>query len=352
MAGRSGYNRRTVPARCKTRTCFSPGLVALIVAMLLAGWTPAAARAECFAAFREVALPADFVIIVPWNTDREVGLGDTYGASDLHQGKNECKKDNDHYAVDFALNEDDDVVAVALGEVDYAGPAGGTFPDGRVSTYEKFGTVVFIKHDKDFQTFYAHLKEDSLQVKQGDTVPAGKVLGKAGRSGGQDTNHLHFALYYQAKFQPYPAGPYEGLAVKPEPLRGERDYTDIPNLKGLKRGSAAPPGPGGAQPPGPGPGVPQPPLPNPFERWWKEGREAAEGWLKDKGEAVRREAERWVQDQQRRAERELQAWLERQSREVARQAERILRETCGAGLIVFPLLGFVALEWPRRKEHR
>lgn len=74
--------------------------------------------------------------------------------------------------------------------------------------------------------------------------------------------------------------------------------------------------------------------------------------FREQTDALQRRVEQWAQEQQRRLERELQAWLERQSREIARQADRALRETCGAGLIVFPLVGFVALEWLRRKEHR
>jgi murein DD-endopeptidase MepM/ murein hydrolase activator NlpD len=42
--------------------------------------------------------------------------------------------------------------------------------------------------------FYAHLKPNTVRVKQGERVRRGEVLGKLGNSGNSDVPHLHFQI--------------------------------------------------------------------------------------------------------------------------------------------------------------
>jgi hypothetical protein len=54
------------------------------------------------------------------------------------------------------------------------------------------GNYVVVRADRDHYVFYAHLQPGSIRVEKGDTVKAGKVLGKLGNTGNTDGPHLHF----------------------------------------------------------------------------------------------------------------------------------------------------------------
>ena len=65
--------------------------------------------------------------------------------------------------------------------------------DGRVrhTTYiaRGYGNLIIIRHDNGLETFYAHLSETN--VKPGDWVTAGQVIGKGGNTGRSTGSHLH-----------------------------------------------------------------------------------------------------------------------------------------------------------------
>lgn len=56
------------------------------------------------------------------------------------------------------------------------------------------GNGIIIEHDNKIQTFYCHLKKDSLTVNPGDTVRKGDTIAQVGLSGLTEFPHLHFAL--------------------------------------------------------------------------------------------------------------------------------------------------------------
>lgn len=58
-----------------------------------------------------------------------------------------------------------------------------------------YGNVVFIKHSNGYETVYAHMQENSLQVKSGQNVKAGDRLGRAGSTGNSSGPHLHFEVW-------------------------------------------------------------------------------------------------------------------------------------------------------------
>lgn len=61
-----------------------------------------------------------------------------------------------------------------------------------------FGYFVTVRHKIDGQYYtslYAHLKKDSFQVKEGDKVKAGKILGEMGTSGHSTGVHLHLEVW-------------------------------------------------------------------------------------------------------------------------------------------------------------
>ncbi len=71
--------------------------------------------------------------------------------------------------------------------------------DGRVrhTTYvaRGYGHLIIIRHDNGLETFYAHLSE--VNVKPGDWVTAGQVIGKGGNTGRSTGSHLHYEMRYK-----------------------------------------------------------------------------------------------------------------------------------------------------------
>lgn len=57
-----------------------------------------------------------------------------------------------------------------------------------------YGNYVMIQHNDGAQTLYAHLYENSIRVKSGDSVKQGQVLGTMGSSGRSNGPHLHFEI--------------------------------------------------------------------------------------------------------------------------------------------------------------
>ena len=72
------------------------------------------------------------------------------------------------------------VTAVANGTVAFAGEKG------------DYGNVVVINHAQGVQTRYAQLSD--INVKLGDTVTPGDLIGRSGDSGSVTMPHLHFEV--------------------------------------------------------------------------------------------------------------------------------------------------------------
>lgn len=60
------------------------------------------------------------------------------------------------------------------------------------NSYDKYGRIIILEHDKDYFTVYAHNSRNS--VKLGQSVAKGQVIGKIGRSGNATGYHLHFEV--------------------------------------------------------------------------------------------------------------------------------------------------------------
>jgi len=61
------------------------------------------------------------------------------------------------------------------------------------------GNLVIIHHGKGWNTFYAHLKKGSVQVRKNQKVKKGDILGYVGLSGLTEFPHLHFELRHKGK---------------------------------------------------------------------------------------------------------------------------------------------------------
>lgn len=93
-----------------------------------------------------------------------------------------------HKGIDLAASKGTPIYAVAPGTVVVAGY--GVWSNS-------YGNHVVIKHDFGF-TNYAHLS--TINVKKGQTVSAGQIVGACGSTGNSTGNHLHFEVHYKAKW--------------------------------------------------------------------------------------------------------------------------------------------------------
>ncbi len=93
------------------------------------------------------------------------------------------KVDKMHKGIDFRAPKGTPVVATA---------------DGVVVTVKftkagyGYGKHIIIKHDDHYQTLYAQLSE--LDVKEGDIIKKGQIIGKVGSSGQSTAPHLHYEV--------------------------------------------------------------------------------------------------------------------------------------------------------------
>jgi murein DD-endopeptidase MepM/ murein hydrolase activator NlpD len=85
-----------------------------------------------------------------------------------------------HDGIDVAQAYGQDVRAAADGRVAFAGNRG------------SYGTTIIVEHPGGRQTLYAHLS--ASDVRAGDAVGAGQVIGKSGSSGRSTGPHLHFEV--------------------------------------------------------------------------------------------------------------------------------------------------------------
>lgn len=106
-----------------------------------------------------------------------------YGVRRYYNG--EFSKDYFHRGVDYAGNYGSPVLAAAAGEVALIGRESQGF---RVH-----GNTVGLDHGQGVETIYIHLSR--IDVKVGDKVKAGQVIGAVGSTGSATGPHLHWGLY-------------------------------------------------------------------------------------------------------------------------------------------------------------
>lgn len=89
-----------------------------------------------------------------------------------------------HYGIDLGLNTGDTIVAAFDGIV-------------RITQYDRngYGYYVLLRHYNGLESLYGHLS--SYNVKVGDVVKAGDVIGFGGNTGRSTGPHLHFEVRYQ-----------------------------------------------------------------------------------------------------------------------------------------------------------
>ena len=91
------------------------------------------------------------------------------------------KEDKMHKGVDFSAKTGTPVIATASGTVEKVESLSGGY-----------GNYIQIKHDDQYQTLYAQLSE--MNVKVGDKVEKGQLIGKVGNTGHSTGSHLHYEV--------------------------------------------------------------------------------------------------------------------------------------------------------------
>ena len=85
-----------------------------------------------------------------------------------------------HPGIDFAGHSGDPVKCTASGKVIFAGRAGG------------YGNCIKIRHNNNIETWYGHLSK--INVKEGQRVTVGDMIGKVGSTGRSTGPHLHYEI--------------------------------------------------------------------------------------------------------------------------------------------------------------
>lgn len=62
---------------------------------------------------------------------------------------------------------------------------------------EAWGNLIIIRHNRTYSTLYSHMK--SINVKPGDKVKEGDVIGLVGHTGLSSRDHLHFEVHKNGK---------------------------------------------------------------------------------------------------------------------------------------------------------
>ncbi len=148
------------------------------------------------AAFKQLVTPQKF-----WNgpflKPNQGRITTIYGVRRYYNGK--FANDYYHRGVDYAGAAGSPVVAPAAGRVALVGQVSQGF---RVH-----GNIVGIDHGQGVTSIYMHLSR--INVKEGDFVKAGQVIGAVGSTGASTGPHLHWGLYVH------------GQSVDPLPWRNQ-----------------------------------------------------------------------------------------------------------------------------------
>jgi murein DD-endopeptidase MepM/ murein hydrolase activator NlpD len=94
-----------------------------------------------------------------------------------------------HYGMDFTAPVGTPVYATGDGKVVEVG--------GAARSRVGFGLVIRIDHDFGYESMYAHLS--SFNVKRGQDVKRGDIIGYVGNSGGSTAPHLHYEVHKNGK---------------------------------------------------------------------------------------------------------------------------------------------------------
>lgn len=102
--------------------------------------------------------------------------------------------DNNHLGIDVVgyYNALDYIIAHSDGTVSYV--QDGYDNNTRSSGMATYGNMIELEHERGYKTRYAHLQK-GLNLKKGDPVKKGQVIGYMGNTGNSYGAHLHFEVW-------------------------------------------------------------------------------------------------------------------------------------------------------------
>jgi murein DD-endopeptidase MepM/ murein hydrolase activator NlpD len=87
-----------------------------------------------------------------------------------------------HNGDDYKATLNTPIVATADGTIDFIGEKG------------DYGNYIRINHKNDLQSAYAHLNKYNKNIKNGDLIKQGEIIGYVGSSGLSTGPHLHYEI--------------------------------------------------------------------------------------------------------------------------------------------------------------
>lgn len=131
---------------------------------------------------------------------------------------NDTPQKNENY---YAFNQE--ILAPADGEVIRVVDGIEDNVPGEMNSALPAGNYVFIKHKHEEYSMLAHLKQSSIQVKEGDHVKEGQSIGLCGNSGNSSEPHLHFQVMDTPSFDKGKSIRIRFKGIK-EPIQGDYIY--------------------------------------------------------------------------------------------------------------------------------
>lgn len=132
-------------------------------------------------------------------------ISSAYSTSRFHPV---LKRSRPHHGIDYAASLGTPVRAVGDGRIARAGWGGG------------YGNVIEIRHSRGYASRYAHLRGFAPEIRVGNPVKQGDLIGYVGSTGLSTGPHLHYELHSAGR--PVDPGSIRFLTGDPVP-RAERD---------------------------------------------------------------------------------------------------------------------------------
>lgn len=106
------------------------------------------------------------------------------------------KDDEFHRGIDIAGVEGTTPIIAVMDGVVVSAKEGtnGSCVTGNIECGNGYGNYVILEHSDGNYTLYAHMATNSIQVKEGESVKQGQVLGYVGSTGKSTGSHLHFEV--------------------------------------------------------------------------------------------------------------------------------------------------------------
>lgn len=87
-----------------------------------------------------------------------------------------------HQGLDYPAPKGTPIRATSQGKISFIGVQNG------------YGNVIYIEHDNDYSTVYAHQSRFKNGLKKGNNIEQGEIIGYVGSTGTSSGSHLHYEL--------------------------------------------------------------------------------------------------------------------------------------------------------------